>query len=151
MQATQARIEQGMERLRARGYKLTPQRCAMLRLLAQAPTHRTAQQLWAELELLDPAARLSRATVYNTLDALEQAGLVLRVVGDDGQTYYDPRVDPHHHAQCTACGALFDVELVGDVAPRAVAAAASEALGGFEVASVSLWLRGVCATCKPSA
>lgn len=141
-----------MERLRALGYKLTPQRCAMLRLFAQAPTHMTAQQLWSELERLEPEARLSRATVYNTLDVLEQAGLVLRVVTDDGQIYYDPRVEPHHHAQCTACGALFDLELAHDAAtPSALVSAVHGALGGFAVASVSLWLRGVCAACQARA
>jgi Fur family peroxide stress response transcriptional regulator len=148
MQAAQMRMMEAMERLRALGYKLTPQRCAMLRLFAQAPAHRTAQQLWSELERLEPEAKLSRATVYNTLEVLEQAGLVVRIVGDDGQTYYDPRVDPHHHAQCTACGALFDLELVGDAAPSALADAAHSALDGFAVASVSLWLRGVCAACQ---
>lgn len=143
MQVQQAQIEEGKERLRALGYKLTPQRCAVLRLFAAQPTHMTAQEVWSQLEHIEPG--LSRATVYNTLEVLEQAGVLLRVQAEGGPTYFDPRIDPHHHAQCGRCGQIFDLEL----AP--VSPAALPTLEGFAVESVTLWLRGTCAACLAGA
>jgi Fur family transcriptional regulator, peroxide stress response regulator len=147
MMSTQTAVEEGVERLRALGYKLTPQRRAVLTLFVEQPTHMTAQEIWSQLEHIEPG--LSRATVYNTLDVLEQAGVLLKVQAEGGQTYYDPRVDAHHHAQCTRCGHIFDLDLPAQ--PSSALLAAATPLVGFSVESATLWLRGTCAACQAHA
>lgn len=144
MASIQTAVEEGIERLRALGCKLTPQRRAVLTLFAEQPTHMTAQEIWTRLEHIEPG--LSRATVYNTLDVLEQAGVLLKVQAEGGQTYYDPRVDAHHHAQCTRCGHIFDLELPAQ--PTAALPSGGSPLAGFSVESITLWLRGTCAACQ---
>ncbi len=68
---TRSQIESQM---RASGLKLTPQRFAVLDYLSRSRAHPTAEQIRCDLNRRFP--RASRATVYNTLNALCEAGVV---------------------------------------------------------------------------
>ena len=109
-----------LDRLRAEGLKLTAQRRAIVLQFATDESHPTAQELFERLRSAFP--KMSFATVYNTLDALTDAGLssTLRFSpgappsAQDGEPSYaqasrgreanaarfDPNVEPHHHAVC---------------------------------------------------
>jgi Fe2+ or Zn2+ uptake regulation protein len=93
--------------LRASGCTMTAQRRAVLRFLAGNLDHPSAVDIFDAVTRDFPIA--SRATIYNTLALLEQVGAVRVVRGTDGETRYDPNVDPHHHLLCDACGRLEDV------------------------------------------
>lgn len=93
--------------LREHGCTLTAQRRAVLRFLDGNLDHPSAGQIFEAVTRDFPIA--SRATVYNTLALLEQVGAVRCVRGCDGETRYDPNVEPHHHLLCEACGRLEDV------------------------------------------
>ena len=95
-------------------------------------------------EVLDQATsqlpEISRATVYNTLNELVEAGEMLAVHIGDRVTRYDPNVlSRHDHLVCTSCGAIFDVPSV----PVRVPSAAT----GFTIASAEVIYRGRCADC----
>lgn len=97
-------------RLRDHGYRMTPQRLAIVRVLAKSEGHPSAEQIYRSLLLHYPM--LSPATVYKTLDTLKQLGEVLELEFRDSPNRYDgsnPR--PHPHLMCTECGALQDLEL----------------------------------------
>src|SRR5919199_5936178 len=128
-------------RLREAELRLTPQRFAVLEYLSRATGHPTADQIAAEINRRFP--RASRATVYNTLAALREAGLVREVLLDDAVTRYESNVEPHHHFVCRACGRLEDVPHEAFAAPARV-----ELEGGHEVETVEVVLRGLCAACK---
>jgi Fe2+ or Zn2+ uptake regulation protein len=130
--------------LREAELRLTPQRFAVLEYLARAQGHPTADQIAAEINRRFP--RASRATVYNTLAALREAGLVREVVLDDGVARYESNTEPHHHFVCRACGRLEDVPPEAFKAPARV-----ELEGGHEVETVEVVLRGLCAACKGKA
>lgn len=138
-----------LERVRASGLKLTPQRMAIVRELAADPTHPTAQELYERLREALPT--MSFATVYNTLDALATAGLCEALSLSPGAARFDPNMEPHHHAVCDRCG------LVRDVPRASVDAVAGEGAGagslaGFHVRVVEQIYRGLCADCaEPSA
>lgn len=132
--------------VRASGLKLTPQRMAIVRELAADPTHPTAQELFERLRSALPT--MSFATVYNTLDALAQAGLCAPLSLSPGAARFDPNMHPHHHAVCDVCGLVRDVEFEGE--PVAAAQAIPSA-PGFEVLSVERIYRGICAECALSA
>src|SRR5262245_14425596 len=88
--------------VRARGLKVTPQRIAIIRELAQDPTHPTAQELFSRLKVEQPT--MSFATVYNTLASLAEAGLCTSRALTGGATRFDANTQPHDHAVCDACG-----------------------------------------------
>ena len=84
-----------IEVLRKRGLRITPQRVALVDAFATDGSHPTAQELFERLKPSFPT--MSFATVYNTLDALAQAGLssTLRL---GGAARFDPNTMAHHHA-----------------------------------------------------
>src|SRR5437588_8535366 len=127
-------------RVRAAGLKLTPQRFAVLDYLLSTFEHPTAEQIHSDLNRRFP--RASRATVYNTLIALCDAGLVHAIYMDEAVARYDANVEPHHHFVCRVCGQLEDVPLsaVGRLSRCDLQA-------GYRVENYEVVMRGVCATC----
>ena len=136
-QATRNDVE---ARLREAELRLTPQRFAVLEHLTRAGGHPTADQIAAEINRRFP--RASRATVYNALKALRDAGLVREVATEEALTRYESNVEPHHHFVCRACGKIEDVPPEAFKAPARV-----ELEGGHEVESVEVVLRGLCGAC----
>jgi Fur family ferric uptake transcriptional regulator/Fur family peroxide stress response transcriptional regulator len=134
---TRARIESGLQDAEL---KLTPQRFAVLEYLLQSSVHPTAEQISADLNRRFP--RASRATIYNTLHALREAGLIQEVRMDGAVARYEAKLEPHHHFVCRVCGKL------EDVAAEKVGAPASYKLeAGYTVEACEMVLRGVCAAC----
>jgi len=132
------------ERLREKGLRVTQQRVAVLEYLCSTPTHPTAEQIGAAVNRAQPTT--SRASVYNVLHSLKDAGLIEELVFDDAVARYDANLGPHHHFVCTRCGA------VHDVAFDAVPALPKRRLpSGHAVESVEVTLRGACPGCAPKA
>ena len=131
-------------RLRGAELKLTPQRYAVLEYLTRTAGHATADEISAALNRRFPQA--SRATVYNTLNALRDAGLVREIRLEDAVARYEAERGPHHHFVCRVCGRLEDVppEAYDPPPPRRLA-------GGHRVEACEVILRGVCATCAGGA
>ena len=73
----------------------TRQRKAIYSTLRSMGSHPTAKQLYAEVQHEMP--RLSLATVYNTLEALHDAGLIQRMPMKDGGCRYDANISEHVH------------------------------------------------------
>jgi Fe2+ or Zn2+ uptake regulation protein len=139
--------------VRAAGLKLTPQRLAIVRELAEDESHPTAQELFERLRPSLPT--MSFATVYNTLDALTAAGLCATLALSPGSGRFDPNMDPHHHLVCDHCGSVRDLltpdlarpAAVGSPKDDSVRRAIAKVAPGFEVRSVERIMRGRCAAC----
>ncbi len=100
------------DRLRARGWRITPQRRAILGALSGEQVHLSAEQVHAAARRTVP--EVSLATVYNTLNELVRLAEVSEIHLADGSARYDPKVGPeHHHLVCEGCGLMFDVEPFG--------------------------------------
>jgi Fur family transcriptional regulator, peroxide stress response regulator len=129
------------ERVRAVGLKLTPQRFAVLDFLVRSREHPTADKISAALNRRFP--RASRATIYNTLNALRDAGLVHEVYMDDAVARFDANLDQHHHFVCRVCDRLEDVpfDAIGELPARKLER-------GHKVENYEIVMRGVCATCQ---
>jgi Fur family peroxide stress response transcriptional regulator len=159
-----ASIERMLAGVRAAGLKVTPQRLAIVRELAEDESHPTAQELFERLRPSMPT--MSFATVYNTLDTLTSAGLCAALALSPGSGRFDPNMDPHHHLVCDRCGSVRDVPsppagrttdddsvrraLAREVA-KEVAKEVEKIAPGFEVRSVERILRGLCARCATKA
>jgi Fur family peroxide stress response transcriptional regulator len=148
MDARPERATAMLRDLKRAGLKLTPQRIAIVRLFADDESHPTAQDLFERLRPEFPS--MSFATVYNTLDALANAGLagIVRIPGKRGDAArFDPNTRAHHHAVCDGCGAVLDIA-AGTLAPTPGAVSKlRRAAPGFSVRVVERVYRGLCATC----
>lgn len=104
--------EDHVERLREAGLRTTPQRRAVWSVFeGRSEGHFTADEVLRQARSGLP--ELSRATVYNTLGALVEAGL-LRAVESRNAMLYDPNPDPtHQHFSCRRCERLYDVHVEG--------------------------------------
>ena len=101
-------LDELVEQLRSRGQRATTARRAVLaELLAAGSTHLTADELARRIQSDHPAVHLS--TVYRTLEALTDAGLLTVARFRDEPVTYHLASDVHHHAVCTACGATLDL------------------------------------------
>jgi Fe2+ or Zn2+ uptake regulation protein len=102
---TQARITDAFRR---HGVRSTAQRYAVLQYLLKHPTHPTVDEIYRAVNRHDP--RMSRATVYNTLHALVDAGLARHVNLAGDASRFESHVEPHHHFLCNQCGRIEDLE-----------------------------------------
>ena len=133
------RADRMLADLRGAGLKLTPQRIAIVRELADDLSHPTAQALFERLRASFPT--MSFATVYNTLDALARCGLT-GSLNLGGAVRFDPNAVPHHHAICDACGAVVDVDVEPSPEPTITN------LSGFRVLREERIYRGLCDRCS---
>jgi len=129
------------ESLEACGLRCTPQRYAVMAFLMEHTNHPTAGEILAAVNRADP--RCSRATTYNNLRDLVQAGLVREVAVEGRAARFDAKGMRHHHFICDRCGKVEDMEWY-DV-PRP----ASGSLGKRILREYELIFRGLCAKCAP--
>ena len=94
--------------LASQGQKLTQERTALVREIFSTHYHFEADELLFKMK--NKGLKISRATVYRTLELLVKSGLVRRVhLGEDHYHYEHVRGDSHHdHLVCTACGAVIE-------------------------------------------
>lgn len=109
----QAEISSGLSReaivaqLQLHGLKPTDQRVRVAEILMATPTHMTAEQILAAVR--QGGERVSKATVYNTLKALADTGLVRQIHLDPERSVYDSTRAPHHHFHNLETGELRDI------------------------------------------
>jgi len=126
--------------LEGSGLRCTPQRFAVMAFLAECNRHPTAAEIFEAVNRMDP--RSSRATTYNNLRDLVQAGLVREVAVEGRAARFDAKGMRHHHFICDRCGDVEDVEWY-DV-PRP----ASRSLGKRVVRDCQVIFRGLCTKCS---
>ena len=93
--------------LRRHGVRPSAQRVAIADYVLRTDAHPSADQVWARVRRGFPM--LSRATVYNTLNAFVRRGLLRQLVLAEGKVVFDPKVDAHHHFIDEATGRIHDV------------------------------------------
>jgi Fur family iron response transcriptional regulator len=95
-------------KLRAHGVKPTPQRVEVGMLLLAGPCHVSADQLLQSLRW--SGSRISKATVYNTLNLLSGAGIIREVAVHPSRLVYDSTTTAHHHFLNEDTGELIDID-----------------------------------------
>jgi Fe2+ or Zn2+ uptake regulation protein len=138
--AKQLNISTVEQMARERGLKMTPQRRAIIEYLQNAREHPTTEEVFMAVNRNFPMT--SRATVYNTVNWLREAGM-LQEIYEAGAVRLDPNFDRHHHFICNKCGRVEDIgfELISDLGICSLPE--SQTIESFEIV-----LRGVCKSCK---
>jgi len=127
--------------LEGSGLRCTPQRYAVMAFLMECHRHPTATEIFAAVNRADP--RSSRATTYNNLRDLVQAGLVREVAVEGRAARFDARDMRHHHFICDRCGSVEDMDWYDVPRPR------SHSLGKRILRECELIFRGLCTKCAP--
>ena len=99
------------ELLSARGVFPTPQRLDIAEVVLAKPQHLSADQIIVRMRRM--GSRVSKATVYNTLNLFCERGLLKTVEVDPSRLFYDSTIDPHHHFFDVETGELVDIPLDG--------------------------------------
>lgn len=101
------RMEAVIQNLRASGGRMTHARKSVLAALAAAKSHVTAEDLLNMVQVESPEIHLS--TVYRTLDALENLGVVDHVHLGHGRAVYHLTDNAHQHIVCEKCSSVEEV------------------------------------------
>ena len=132
-----------VRRLKEGEHRITPQRLAILDVLAKSEAHPSADDIFRQLA--DSHPTMSPATVYKTLALLKLEGEVLELEFSGLANRYDGRKPyPHPHVICTACGLVIDPRLSGleEITGRVMAET------GFAIATHRLDFFGLCPRCR---
>ena len=132
--------------IREHGYKLTPQRHVVLKVIAASHDHLTPEGIFEKVHQENPGIGL--VTVYRTLDLLSDLNLVCRFHTADGCRSYMMRrpTEHHHHLVCSRCGRVVDFTAC-DLTD--LEKTLSEETG-FVIDGHLLELSGLCPDCRPA-
>lgn len=130
--------------LRERGYRITPQREAILHEVLRAEGHITPQDVARRVQRRMPAVNAS--TVYRTLTMLEEAGVVRHAHLERGAEYHRADESPHVHLTCSRCGAEDDLSMKEAASLEGVI----QRHRGFRPDLAHFAISGICAECQRS-
>jgi Fur family ferric uptake transcriptional regulator len=104
--------DQLRKELKERNLRMTPQRDLILRTFEGEEEHLCVEEVYRKV--LDRRHRISRATVYRTVELLVEIGLLHKIVFKDGIVRYEPvkrGTHHHHHVVCSKCGRVVELPL----------------------------------------
>jgi Fur family ferric uptake transcriptional regulator len=122
----------------------TPERFAVLDTILQIQGHFDADSLY--YRMITKGIKISKATVYNTLDLLQECGLVSKYRFVENTSRYEKAFGrpQHHHLICLECGDI--IEFVSDSLDRLQGEVCNEK--GFALQSSTLQIFGTCSRCR---
>jgi Fur family peroxide stress response transcriptional regulator len=107
---SEQRLNQMLSRLKEHDFRLTPQRLAVLKVLAVSEGHPTVEEIYDTVTAEFPTTSI--ATIYKTVHLLKQLNEVLELGFPDGSNRYDGNKPyPHPHVICTQCKKIIDPDL----------------------------------------
>jgi Fur family peroxide stress response transcriptional regulator len=127
--------------LREKGFKVTPQRLAIYKVLANTKTHPSAEMIFNELQPHYPT--MSLATVYKTVEILKELGLIQVLNAGEDSFRYDADTSLHPHVRCLQCGRVDDLhnvdssEFIAEVAKNTP----------YRLTGQQFYFYGVCPNC----
>jgi Fur family ferric uptake transcriptional regulator len=130
--------------LRQQGYKLTPQRRAVLNVIALSQNHLTPADIYERVNKEHP--NIGLVTIYRTIEILTELGLICEVhAGGNCRNYIVRRPsEHHHHLLCSECGKVIDFT---DCNLDELEQRLSEETG-FKIESHLLEFSGLCQNCQ---
>lgn len=143
MNDPQARLEELVEKLREQDYRITPQRLAILRILADSNGHPSAEHIFYQIKGEFPTTSL--ATVYKTIATLKAMGEVLELgFADDSNRYDGNNPYPHTHLICVKCRSIVDPAVEDlEILPQKVAQGV-----GYQLVGHQFDIYGICPSCR---
>jgi Fe2+ or Zn2+ uptake regulation protein len=128
--------------LRARGFRMTSQRLAILHVLHHERTHLSPTEVYKKAKKELPG--LTEPTVYRTLEFLAENGLVRSSHSHNGHLTYEIAGVDHHHVVCRFCGSEIEVQhqLLENLYRKL------ESTSGYERIDRHVTFFGICPECQ---
>ena len=126
--------------LDAHDMRKTTERYAILKRAMDINRHFTIEELQQVLDA--DGFRVSRSTVYNTVELLMDSKILRRHVFEGMQAQYERITQPHTHLICTTCGKVKEVR-----DPNFAAFMNARRFNAFNTDHYSLYVYGTCSTC----
>ena len=133
------RRDQVVELLKSQNVKMTPQRLAIIDYLERHLVHPSVEDIYQAL--LPQYPMISLATVYNTLDLLQNLQVVIKLTIDDKRVNYEYDVHPHDHFFCVTCESIYDIPTDRDMV---------SVMNGHMIEQSFVYYKGVCKDCLSS-
>ena len=132
-----------IQKLRDGGHKITPQRFAIVKILAKSLGHPSVEEIHDEIRKEFPT--MSLATVYRNIVLIKSLGEVLELGFPDGSNRYDGnRPYSHPHVICIKCKKIVDPDL--DSLDEMKKEVADET--DFKILNHRLDFFGICSSCR---
>jgi len=128
--------------LRALGYRMTPQRHAILHVLCHSGKHLSPTQVYERA--IEELPELTEPTVYRTLEFLAENGLARPAHMGNGHLVYEIADHEHHHLVCRNCGKEIEVEhsLIKSMYQKL------ESASGYKLTDSHNTFFGLCSNCQ---
>jgi len=142
VQPTQ-RLDQMLSKLRDHDFRITPQRLAVLKVLAASHGHPSVERIYDTVRAQFPTTSI--ATIYKTVALLKQENEVIEISFPDGSNRYDGNKPyPHPHLICTRCKKIIDPDLssLGNLAEEVIKET------GFQIHTHRVDFFGLCRECQ---
>jgi Fur family peroxide stress response transcriptional regulator len=137
------KIDEFINAMRERGLNVTYQRILIYKYLINKRSHPTADEIYREIISEYPS--ISLATVYKTLETLEEHNLISKVNALHDLARFDGDTTPHHHLICLRCKKIVDIyddHLENLPLPSN---------NGFKVSGYRIQFEGICEDCAAQA
>ena len=140
---TGARLNEMITQLKKRGCRMTPQRLAVVKILANSEEHLSAEKIHERVKPDFPFTSL--ATIYKTVTLLKKMGEVMELgFVDDSNRYDGTRPYPHPHLVCLKCKKITDPDIpVLSELPQELARKT-----GYRIMNHRLDFFGICPSCQ---
>ncbi len=137
------RLNQMVSKLKNHDFRLTPQRLAVLKVLALSEGHPSVERIYETVRAEFPTTSI--ATIYKTVNLLKQLNEVLELGFPDGSNRYDGNKPyPHPHVICTKCKKIIDPNLgsLKDLTEEVIKET------GFQILNHRVDFFGICRDCQ---
>ena len=143
MEDPKTRFKTIIYKLRDKGYKITPQRMAIAKILSSSIGHPSVEDIHVQIKKDFPT--MSLATVYRNIILIKSLGEVLELGFPDGSNRYDGNKPyPHPHVICIQCKKIVDPDL--DSLDNLKNEVAEET--NFKILNHRLDFFGICSNCS---
>ena len=137
------RLGRILSKMKDRDFRITPQRIAVLKVLAESKAHPSAESIFETVKKDFPTTSL--ATIYKTITLAKELGEVMELGFSDGSNRFDGyNPAPHPHLICVQCRKIVDPDLKDFQEMKRKVAVDS----GFEIINHRLDFFGVCPACR---
>jgi Fe2+ or Zn2+ uptake regulation protein len=131
-------MEELIKILQSKNIHPSHQRIKILEILEKNKDHMNVNMIYDEL--LKEIPTISKTTVYNTLSAFAEKGLVHCLTITPEEMRYDYKTKPHHHLLCTRCGRIIDVDVQCPYAD-------TMEIDGHSIEEIQGYFKGTCKEC----
>ena len=139
----EVRLEEMIQKLKEQGLRMTPQRLAVLKILAVSDKHPSVEMIYEKVKPVSPTTSL--ATIYKTVNLLKELGQVVELDFSGESNRYDGNKPyPHPHLICTKCNTVIDpdVDALGELS-RDLAKKT-----GYRIVKQRIDFFGICPRCQ---